>query len=129
MPYCEIELPGPQPEPAALLPTASESRVDRQSTIDQGDGGVNVFAEVSEHVCGIGEDLRVVTCNPNGSPRKIDSGMTARLRKLGPPVTVEIVMATRCPNKGTPVLRVAFNRLLQQFERVRDPTSLPRKGG
>src|SRR6516162_10939213 len=90
MPYCEIELPGPQPEPAALLPTASESRVDRQSTIDQGDGGVNVFAEVSEHVCGIGEDLRVVTCNPNGSPRKIDSGMTARLRKLGPPVTVEI---------------------------------------
>ena len=42
-----IGLSGPQPEPAALLPTPRETLIDLQSAINQCDGGVDIFAEVS----------------------------------------------------------------------------------
>jgi hypothetical protein len=55
----EIGLPGPQPEPSALLPTPSKALVDLQSAIDQRNGRVDILAEVSERVGGICENLRV----------------------------------------------------------------------
>ena len=56
----QIGLPGPQPEPTAAPPTNREARVQLERTVDQRDGGYNVFAEVSQNVSAVSEDIRVI---------------------------------------------------------------------
>jgi hypothetical protein len=61
MANCKFRLPHPQPEPTTCYPTASEAWVERQRTVDQFDGGMNVFAKISESGGSPPEDTRVVT--------------------------------------------------------------------
>src|SRR5262249_54132020 len=68
-----IGFPSPQPEPGALLPATSETRIQVQSAIDQLDSRIDVLTEVCKHVSGIGEDLRLATGDPKRPPGKIDA--------------------------------------------------------
>jgi hypothetical protein len=107
----EIGLSGPQPEPATNLPVPSETLVDLQSTIDQRDSGVDILAEVSEDVGGIGEYLRVVASNSKGLPGKIKAVEALRLRELSPTIIVEIEVAPRRPNTSGALIRSRDRRL------------------
>jgi hypothetical protein len=64
MANCEFRLPRPQPEPTTCHPTASEAWVERERTVDQFDGGMNVFAKIGESGGSPAEDTRVVTGDP-----------------------------------------------------------------
>ena len=64
-------LPGPQPEPATIVPTAREARVELQGAVDQRNGGIEILAGVTEHIGGPRESARIVTSAPKRPPGKI----------------------------------------------------------
>src|ERR1700720_2547132 len=112
-----IGLPGPQPKPATVLPTPSETLVNLQRAIGERHSGVDVFPKVPERVGGCGEHFWVVASGPQSPPSKIDASAAARLRELGPTVNMQVVMAPRRQGKSPAVLWVALDRLPQQFKR------------
>jgi len=59
----EIRLPSPQPEPATPVPSASEARVELERTVDQCDGGIDVLAEITQHVGSAAEHVCIVFWN------------------------------------------------------------------
>src|SRR6516165_2416408 len=75
MANCEF----PQPEPTTCHPTASEAWVERQRTVDQFDGGMNVFAKIGESSGSPAEDTRVVTGDPKRLTGEIDPLAVAQL--------------------------------------------------
>ena len=87
----EFRLPGPQPEPTAYHPTASKARIECQSTVDQFDGGINVFAKIGECVSSPAEDTRVVIGEPKRMPGEIDPLAAVQVRVVGPAVDVQII--------------------------------------
>ena len=72
MANCQFRLPRPQPEPTTCHPTASETWVERQSTVDQFDGGIDVFAKIGESGGSPAENARVVTGDPKRLTGAID---------------------------------------------------------
>jgi hypothetical protein len=69
----EIGLPRPQPEPPAPLPTTSETRIEFQAAVEQGDGDINFFAEIGECVSSLTEDIRIVAGYLKCPPCEIDT--------------------------------------------------------
>ena len=67
-----FRLPGPQPKPTAICPTASETRVEHQGPVNQFDGGIDVFAKISQYEGGGGQDKRVVRGGPKRPPGEIN---------------------------------------------------------
>ena len=92
----EFRLPRPQSEPTAYHPTASKARIECQSTVDQFDSGINVFAKIGECVSSPTEDTGVVIGEPKRMPGEIDPLTAVQVRVVGPAVDVQIVMAFRC---------------------------------
>ena len=72
MSNCEIRLPRPRPEPTIYHPTTGKRRIERQSTVNQLYRGVNVFAEIGEHIGGPAKDTWVVIRDPKCLSRKIE---------------------------------------------------------
>lgn len=68
----DFRLPRPQPKPTTYHPTASKARVERQSTVDQFDGGINIFAKIGESVGSPAKDTRVVIGDPKRLSGEID---------------------------------------------------------
>ena len=79
---------------------------------------MDVLAELSEHVSGDGENFRLATGDPKRPPGKIHSVAAVRFWVLGLAVNMEIDVAPRGQNKGEPVVRIAFDCLPEQLERV-----------
>jgi hypothetical protein len=67
-----FRLPRPQPQPAAYHPTASKAGVEHQCTVDQLDGGIDVFAKIGECVGSAAEDT--------GCRRKIEMSLGVQSR-------------------------------------------------
>src|SRR5215831_12973494 len=68
-----LGLPRPQLDPAADHPAASKAWVERQSTVDQFDRGVDVLAKVAEHVGSVAEHTGVVAGETKRLPGEIDT--------------------------------------------------------
>ena len=90
----EIGLPGPQPEPAADVPTAGEARVECKARSTKRDGGIDVLAEVAKRVGGPAEDVRVVASDPKSAPGKIDALAGGLPRIIGPAVDMRDARGT-----------------------------------
>ena len=69
----EFWLPRPEPYHAAYHPATGTARIDRQSTVNQFDGDIYVFAKIGESVGSLTEDAWVVTGNPQRLPGEIDT--------------------------------------------------------
>ena len=56
----KIRLSGPQLKPPAVVPTERKVRAHGQRALDQCDSGIDVLAQIAQHVCGPGEDNRII---------------------------------------------------------------------
>ena len=90
-----IGIPSPQPEPGALLPATSETRIQLQSALDQLDSAIDVLTKVREHISCIGEDLRLATGDPKRPAVKIDAITAVRLWDIGPAARSTLILAAR----------------------------------
>jgi hypothetical protein len=72
MANCGFGLTRPQPQPTTYHPTASKAGVECQSTVDQFDSGIDVFAKIGESVRSPAEDTRIVIADPKRLPGEID---------------------------------------------------------
>jgi len=122
-----IGIPSPQPEPGALLPATSETRIQLQSALDQLDSAIDVLTKVREHISCIGEDLRLATGDPKRPAGKIDAITAVRLWDIGPAANMEIDVNPRSQSKGEPVARIPFDRLPQEVARPDDRVFFPGK--
>jgi hypothetical protein len=59
----QIGLSRPQPKRTACQPTLSEARVDRQSAVNQFDGGVDIIVEIAESKGGAMKDIRIIAAD------------------------------------------------------------------
>src|ERR1700757_3876251 len=55
----QVGFPAPQPEPTAAEPPEGEARVKLPGAVDQGDGGIEVFAEITERVGSTAKDIGI----------------------------------------------------------------------
>src|SRR5215470_10628456 len=68
----DIGLSSPQPEPATPLPTHCKIRVEFKGTVDQCDGGGEVFAAVAEHPGNEAQNLGIAPSNSKRATGKVD---------------------------------------------------------
>ena len=118
----EVGVPLPQPEPTAAEPPEGETRVKLSGAVDQGGGGIKVFAEISERVGSAAKDIGILPGDPQRPPGKIDAFAAVCRRVLCPSDNVENLVAMRRQGKGRTVTRIAFDRLSKQFQRPLDPS-------
>jgi hypothetical protein len=81
-----VGFPVPQPEPTAAKPPEGEARVKLPSAVDQGDRGIEVFAEITECVGSAAKDIGIVPGDPKCLPSKIDAFVGVRRRASRDPV-------------------------------------------
>ena len=120
-----FRLPRPQPEPTAYHPTTSKIRIERQGTVNQLDGCIDVFTKITEYVRSPAKNAGVVAGDPKRPPSETDRLAAVQLSVVGPAVDVEILMALRCCRESSAVTRIALNRPLEERERGDGPRSVP----
>src|SRR5580704_9823142 len=84
-----------QPEGGAAVPTACKIRIECEGTIDQGDHGADILAEIGECLGGIRQSARIVSANLEGSSSEIDTLQTIDRRSIAPTVKKQPVTAKR----------------------------------
>src|ERR1051326_8545690 len=117
----EIVLTGIYPESAAHNPAAGKARVDRKRPVDQPDHRAEIFAESSQKNGRRGEGAGVVLAHLERLPGKLDGSPASCLRRFGPAVIAEPVMAERRPGQCRPVMRIDRDRLFEQSQSLDNP--------
>src|ERR1700730_2893183 len=117
----EIGLPRKQPDVAAASPTKSETRVEDERSVDQGDGGVDVLAKTREHEGSLGKNTWIISADSEGLPGKIDAHAAVRLPVVGPAIEIELVVTNCSESEGRAVAWIALDRLPEEVECLSDP--------
>src|SRR5205814_7674360 len=110
----------PQPEPTAPEPAEGEVRVEFFGAIDQRDGGIEVFAEITECEGDAAKDIGIVPGHPKCPTGKINTFTAIRRPIWCPTNDVEDLMAVRGQGKGRAITGIAFDGLPKQFQRTLD---------
>src|SRR5215470_11297606 len=121
----QVGLTTPQPEPTAAEPSEREVRVKLPSAIDQRDGGIEVFAKITEHERDAAEDIGIFPGDPKCPPGKIDAFATVAGPVCCRTGDVEHLPAMRGQGKRRTVARIALDRLPEQFRRPPDSSPAP----
>src|SRR5215475_13527592 len=114
----QIGVSGKQAKPTAPIPSKRETRVEHESPIDQGEGGVNIHPETPEHDRRPAEHTWVVWGEADRLPGQLDSRPAIFLLGaiVGPVVVFKIdAVGSGLGQKGA-VTRLARNRLPEQVE-------------
>src|SRR5215471_4917115 len=115
----------PHPEPTAAEPSEREVRVKLPGAVDQRDGGIKVFAKITEHEGDAAEDIGIFPGNPKCPPGKIDAFATVAGPVCCRTRDVEHLAAMRGQGKSRTVTRIALDRLPKQFQRSPDSSPAP----
>ena len=114
--YCQIRLPGPEPESAADVPAAREAGVERQSTVDQRHHGTEILAEIAQRKGGIGDGAGIVTGYLQSPTGEIDALATVRRWIIAPGVQATPIVAERGPSESRPIMRISFDRFFEKLQ-------------
>src|ERR1700738_2831033 len=117
----ESGLPAKQPNVAAASPTKSETRVEDERSVDQGDGGVDVLAKTRQHEGSLGKNNWIISADSEGLPSKIDAHAAVRLPVVDPAVEIELVVTNRRESEGRAVAWIALDCLPEEVECLSDP--------
>ena len=109
----DVVLARPESEDAADVPSARETRVERQCAIDQRHHRADILTEIGQRQGGIRQDARVVAGHFQGSPGEIGALQAVSRRIFAPIVKKQPITAERGPGEGGPVTRIARDRLLE----------------
>jgi len=118
----QIGVSSKQAKPTAPIPGMSEARVERESSIHQREGGINVLAETPEHDRDPADHSGVVRREADGLPGKRNGRQAIFLfiAIVGRVEVFEIDAVGSGLGKSEAIARLAGNRLSQQVERLRD---------
>ena len=118
----QIGISSKQAKPTAPIPGMSEARVERESSIDQREGGINVLAEAPEHDRDPADHIGVVGGEADGLPGKRDGrpAIFLFIAIVGPVEVLKIGAVASGLSKSKAIARLAGNRLSKQVERSRD---------
>src|SRR5437588_11694187 len=119
----DIGLPGKIPQHGTPRPTASKARVESEATIDHAEGDIDVLAKISERERSDG-NLGVVGGEPDRPSSQIDTRATVCLQIIDPAVHFELLVTKGCQGEGGAVMRIAFDRLPEQVEGLKDSVLL-----
>src|SRR5580704_9689989 len=120
----EIRFTGKEPEQRAPVPSASTARVEGETTIDQPDRNIDVLAEVSKNEGTECEDISILGIDSKRSSSEINTGMSRRFWIFGPAVHLKRLVTMSRQGKSGTVVRIAFDCLLEQVERLNDAVLL-----
>src|ERR1700730_14709755 len=120
----DVGLPGNIPQHGAPHPTAGKAGVEGKRAVDRADGEINVLAKKSEREGGGRKDLGVIWVVAERPSSEIDALATVCLQIIDPAVHFELMVTKGCQGEGGAVMRIAFDRLPEQVEGLKDAVLL-----
>ena len=116
----QIGLTGEQAQPAAPIPAVGKARIECESTINHGEGGIDILAEAPEHHGGAAEDARVIGGGAQGLAGKINrrAAIFVLIAIISPIVVFEVDPVGRRQRESRTVARFAIDCLLEEIERL-----------
>src|SRR6266851_8529263 len=111
---CGIVLAGMHAEKATEVPTAGAARIERNGTVDQGDGSVGVLTGHTKDRRGVGENAGIVVGDGQSLLRQSDRFAAASLRISRPAIRPKSKVAYEGPRKSRAVTRIARDRPFEQ---------------
>ena len=93
MAHREFRLPRPEPKPATYHPAVREAGVERQGTVDQFDGRIDILAKIGKRPGRVAEHIRIFGSRAKRPAGEIYPFPAGQFGVIDPAVDVKILMA------------------------------------